>query len=55
MRRLYGRKNTSLKSWEMDENLSSLFSAAENTDKMAAAMLSTTLRQSVWLPLLVHL
>lgn len=38
-----------------DENLPSLFSAAENTDKMAAAMLSVTLSQSVWLLLLVHL
>ncbi len=38
-----------------DENLPSLLSAAENTDKMAAAMLSATLSLSVWLLLLVHL
>lgn len=42
-------------SGDEDENLPSLFSAAENTDKMAAAMLSATLSQSVWLLLLVHL
>lgn len=41
-------------SWDEDENLPSSFSAAENTDKMAAAMLSATLSQSVWLLLLVH-
>lgn len=43
------------KSWDEDEDLPSLFSAAENTEKMAAAMLSATLSLSVWLLLLVHL
>lgn len=43
------------KRWDEDENLPALFSAAENTDKMAAAMLSAALSQSFWLLLLVHL
>lgn len=42
-------------SWDVAESLPSLFSAAENTNKMAAAMLSATLSQSVWLVLLVLL
>lgn len=35
--------------WDKDENPPFLFSAAKNTDKMAAAMLSATLSLSVCL------